>query len=250
MQQHRLHQQSERDNGVRPWRSMHQPAVQRASGRRSKLRPCHESGPARGKALAQAEAVCRAHGARLTPIRRKVLEALYATHKPLGAYDLAEILGPKGRRLAPITVYRALDFLIEQGLAHRLASQNAYIALPNSHDDQDLVAFLICEKCGGVDELASPGLVGDALEPSRRAAVPARTPRCSRSPGRCAHCHETPTESRLTDRLSAPQLGVGRRGAVAWIVAWQSLTFLPRRARTGGRPAPRHRTVARPRSAP
>jgi Fur family zinc uptake transcriptional regulator len=112
-----------------------------------------------GKALAQAEAVCRAHGARLTPIRRKVLEALYATHKPLGAYDLAEILGPKGRRLAPITVYRALDFLIEQGLAHRLASQNAYIALPNSHEDK-AVAFLICENCGGVDELASPELSG------------------------------------------------------------------------------------------
>ena len=92
------------------------------------MRPSRRSGPA--KALAQAEAICRAHGARLTPIRRKVLEALYATHKPLGAYDLAEILGPKGRRLAPITVYRALDFLMEQGLVHRLASQNAYIACP------------------------------------------------------------------------------------------------------------------------
>lgn len=110
------------------------------------------------KAMAQAEAVCRASGARLTPIRRKVLEALYATHKPLGAYDLAELLGPKGRRLAPITVYRALDFLMEQGLAHRLASQNAYIACPNAHDDKEAVAFLICEQCGGVDELTSPDL--------------------------------------------------------------------------------------------
>jgi Fur family zinc uptake transcriptional regulator len=142
-----------------------------------------------GKALAQAEAVCRAHGARLTPIRRKVLEALYATHKPLGAYDLAEILGPKGRRLAPITVYRALDFLIEQGLAHRLASQNAYIALPNSHEDK-AVAFLICENCGGVDELASPdlsrtlsGLMG-AQEFQPHNYVLEIT-------GRCAHCRET-----------------------------------------------------------
>src|SRR3954471_10221515 len=90
-----------------------------------------------GKALAQAEAICRAHGARLTPIRRKVLEALYATHKPMGAYDLAEILGPRGRRLAPITVYRALDFLIEQGFVHRLASQNAYIASPNAHEERE-----------------------------------------------------------------------------------------------------------------
>ncbi len=91
-----------------------------------------------GKAMAQAEALCRSRGARLTPIRRKVLEALYATHKPMGAYDLAEILGPRGRRLAPITVYRALDFLIEQGFVHRLASQNAYIASPNAHEEREV----------------------------------------------------------------------------------------------------------------
>jgi Fur family transcriptional regulator, zinc uptake regulator len=141
-----------------------------------------------GKALAQAEAVCRAHGARLTPIRRKVLEALYATHKPLGAYDLAEILGPKGRRLAPITVYRALDFLIEQGLAHRLASQNAYIALPNSHDDQ-AVAYLICEKCGGVDELAAPALSGtlSGLLAEQQFQPNAHVLEIT---GRCAHCQD------------------------------------------------------------
>ena len=135
-----------------------------------------------GKALAQAEATCRAHGARLTPIRRKVLEALYATHKPLGAYDLAEILGPEGRRLAPITVYRALDFLIEQGLAHRLASQNAYIALPNEPRGQGTVAFLICENCGGVDETRLAGPVGHRVRPPGRAGLPGQQLRCSRSP--------------------------------------------------------------------
>ena len=103
-------------------------------------------------------------------------------HSNLGAYDLAELLGPKGRRLAPITVYRALDFLMEQGLAHRLASQNAYIACPDTHDDKEAVAFLICERCGGVDELTSPDLSGTvqnllAKEASRRTA------RCSRSRG-------------------------------------------------------------------
>ena len=78
-------------------------------------------------AMANAEEICRNAGARLTPIRRKVLEALYATHKPLGAYDLAEMLGPKGRRLAPITVYRALDFLLDQGLIHRVERLNAFV---------------------------------------------------------------------------------------------------------------------------
>lgn len=141
-----------------------------------------------GKAMAQAEAVCRAHGARLTPIRRKVLEALYATHKPLGAYDLAEMLGPKGRRLAPITVYRALDFLMEQGLVHRLASQNAYIASPNTHEAKEAVAFLICENCGGVDEMTSPGLsntvnglLGDqGFQPKSKVFE---------ITGLCGHCH-------------------------------------------------------------
>jgi Fur family zinc uptake transcriptional regulator len=118
-------------------------------------------------AMANAEEICRAAAARLTPIRRKVLEALYATHKPLGAYDLAEMLGPKGRRLAPITVYRALDFLIEHGLVHRLASQNAYIACAHQHGPSETVAFLICENCGSVDEVTSSALsktLGDVLE--------------------------------------------------------------------------------------
>jgi Fur family transcriptional regulator, zinc uptake regulator len=107
------------------------------------------------RALARSEAICRAHGVRLTPIRRNVLEALHSTHKPLGAYELADILTPKGRRTAPITIYRALDFLIEQGLAHRLASQNAYIASFQGDSSREATAFLICEECGGVDEMSS-----------------------------------------------------------------------------------------------
>jgi Fe2+ or Zn2+ uptake regulation protein len=123
----------------------------------------HQSERAAG-ALAQAEAACRAQGVRLTPIRRQVLEALYATHKPLGAYDLVALLASreearsrdgrsqgtrsqeaKSRPLAPVTIYRALDFLMEQGLAHRLASRNAFVACPHGHGPGDLVAFLICE---------------------------------------------------------------------------------------------------------
>jgi Fur family zinc uptake transcriptional regulator len=114
-----------------------------------------------GLALASAETACRLRGARLTPMRREVLQALYATHRPLGAYDIAEVLAQKdGRRLAPITIYRALDFLMGQGLAHRLASRNAFIACPHGHRAGDLVAFLICETCGGVDEMSSSGVAG------------------------------------------------------------------------------------------
>jgi Fur family zinc uptake transcriptional regulator len=146
-----------------------------------------------GSAIARAEAACQAQGVRLTPIRRQVLEALYTTHRPLGAYDLVAMLGhtaePKGRPLAPVTIYRALDFLMEQGLAHRLASRNAFIACPHGHGPSDLVAFLICEECGGVDERASAPLsqavagllAGERFQAQRQVLEIS---------GRCGHCRE------------------------------------------------------------
>jgi Fur family zinc uptake transcriptional regulator len=141
-----------------------------------------------GFALATAEAACRKTGARLTPMRREVLEALYGTHRPLGAYDIAQALASKdGRRLAPITIYRALGFLLQNGLAHRLASRNAFVACPHGHKAGELVAFLICEGCGGVDEMSSTGVagaIGDLLadqgfEPQMQVLEIS---------GRCAHC--------------------------------------------------------------
>jgi Fur family zinc uptake transcriptional regulator len=138
-------------------------------------------------ALTQAENVCRMRGVRLTPIRRQVLEALYATHRPLGAYDLAEQLGPKGRRLAPITVYRALEFLIDQSLVHRLASLNAYVACPHGHPIDRPVAFLICESCGGVDEIASPALAGTLADLLAAEGFTRRTETIEIA-GHCAHC--------------------------------------------------------------
>ena len=143
-----------------------------------------------GAALASAEAACRSKGVRLTPLRREVLEALYATHRPLGAYDIAEALARKdGRRPAPVTIYRALDFLMEQGLAHRLATRNAFIACPYGHETRDLIAFLICEACGGVDELSSSGIseaISDLLAKERFAAER----QVLEISGRCAHCRE------------------------------------------------------------
>jgi Fur family transcriptional regulator, zinc uptake regulator len=118
-------------------------------------------GPA---ALAEAEETCRIKGVRLTRIRKLVLQTLYATHVPLGAYDIAARIAlqkgaePSAKPLPPITIYRALDFLLDNGLAHRLASRNAFIACPHGHKPHDMVAFLICETCGGVDEISTPDL--------------------------------------------------------------------------------------------
>lgn len=112
-------------------------------------------------ALAQAESVCAKSGARLTEIRKQVLELVWEGHAPIGAYQILEKLAEGGKRPAPIAVYRALDFLMEQGLVHRLASRNAYLGC--GHPDTNHQAqFLICDSCGAVAELADTGIV-DAI---------------------------------------------------------------------------------------
>lgn len=102
-------------------------------------------------ALAQAEAICRQQDARLTPIRRQVLELVWQQHRPVGAYDLLEQLQQQGR-VAPPTVYRALDFLQQLGLIHRLESLNAFIGCTHPekpHQGQ----FLICRDCRSLIEI-------------------------------------------------------------------------------------------------
>jgi Fur family transcriptional regulator, zinc uptake regulator len=138
--------------------------------------------------LARAEARCGASGARLTPVRRAVLVELLADHKPLGAYDLLERVSQReGRRLAPISVYRALDFLVEGDFVHRLSSRNAYIACPHGHEGHDPVAFLICETCGGVDETVSPAMT-DALSAAASLSGFVPTRQMIEISGTCGHC--------------------------------------------------------------
>jgi Fur family zinc uptake transcriptional regulator len=146
-------------------------------------------------ALERAERICRERGLRLTPIRRNALEALHADHKPVGAYDLADRISPAGgRRLAPISIYRALDFLVEQGFVHRLSSKNAYIACLHGHGADEVVAFLICEACGGVDEDSSPAMKKAVAGIARsRQFSPAH--QVVEIVGRCEHCRNSPDES-------------------------------------------------------
>ncbi len=114
--------------------------------------PTHDHGHCIDTALAQAERLCLNRGARLTDLRRQVLELIWRRHEPVGAYDLLEELRTNHRRAAPPTIYRALDFLIEQGLVHRIESLNAYVGCP--HPDQTHVGqFLICTGCGSIGEM-------------------------------------------------------------------------------------------------
>ncbi|MGH6719333.1 MAG: Fur family transcriptional regulator [Alphaproteobacteria bacterium] len=103
------------------------------------------------QALAAAATLCAARGARLTPVRRRVLELIWRNHEPVGAYDLLAALA-EGRRAAPPTVYRALDFLIAHGLVHRIASLNAFVGCP-SPSRRHVGQFLICRRCGNAAEI-------------------------------------------------------------------------------------------------
>lgn len=111
--------------------------------------------------LRAAEDLCRKNGLRLTPQRRAVLAALAESKRPLGAYDLIEVLRQdNGRSPAPIAIYRALDFLKENGFIHRLETLNAFIACPHLHGLGERVVFLICETCHHVEEVVAAPLNG------------------------------------------------------------------------------------------
>ena len=149
--------------------------------------PGHDHGRCATDAIAHAEAECVTRHERLTPVRRKVLEALLASHRPLGAYELIDRLAVRGARPAPITVYRALDFLRDQGFVHRIESRNAFIACVQDHRGSDPVVFLICEKCGAVGEAASAAVADTVKTASRAAGFTPKTPVIEIS-GICAHC--------------------------------------------------------------
>lgn len=104
------------------------------------------------QAMDTADELCRRRGLRFTQLRRRVLELVWNSHKPVGAYDVLDCLSSSGKKAAPPTVYRALDFLIDAGLVHRLDSINAFVGCPDpeaSHTGQ----FLICRECRSVAEL-------------------------------------------------------------------------------------------------
>ena len=109
-------------------------------------------------ALDAAEAECRRRGARLTDVRRRVLELVWQQgHAPVGAYALLDMLGREGFCAAPPTVYRALDFLLAHGLIHRIERLNAYTGCSRPgvpHAGQ----FLLCERCGTAVELDDPAI--------------------------------------------------------------------------------------------
>ena len=105
-----------------------------------------------------AEGRCAEKGARLTPARLAVYAEMLARGQPLSAYELIGLLEQRQeRKIAPLTVYRHLDFLMQTGLVHRLQSTQTYLACEHpdhAHESQ----FLLCSSCGRVDEVESEGV--------------------------------------------------------------------------------------------
>jgi Fur family zinc uptake transcriptional regulator len=104
------------------------------------------------RALEAATDLCARRGAKLTDIRKRVLELVWESHAPAGAYAILEKLSAEGHNPAPPTVYRALDFLLAHGLTHRIESRNAYVGCP--HPGHELAGpILICSGCGSAAEI-------------------------------------------------------------------------------------------------
>lgn len=124
----------------------------------------HDHGHCISDALKEAQALCAKRGVRLTELRAQVLELIWQNHKPLGAYSLMEMLAQAStRRVAPPTVYRALEFLLAQGLIHRINALNAFIGCP-SPEQKHQNYFLICRQCGVAVELDDASLGGQVLK--------------------------------------------------------------------------------------
>jgi len=121
--------------------------------------PDHDHQQCVNSAVARAEQICLEQGQRFTAIRRKVFELIWQQHKPIGAYQILEAL-QRQARTAPPTVYRALDFLLNLGLIHRISSLNAFVGCAHpgaSHEGY----FLICTSCRACAELNTAAITAE-----------------------------------------------------------------------------------------
>jgi Fur family transcriptional regulator, zinc uptake regulator len=147
--------------------------------------------------LDRAAALCARRGAQLTALRREVLRLVLESEAPVGAYALLDRLKASRAGAAPPTVYRALDFLVEQGLIHKVERLNAFIGCTDALDHPEDCGcgeahdhphqFLICDRCGATAEISDPG-VALALARAARAAGFAPRRATVEVEGLCGRC--------------------------------------------------------------
>lgn len=125
---------------------------------------------------------------RFTALREQVFTEIAATTGSIGAYDILEKLSNKGTRLAPISVYRSIDALLDAGVIHRLESKNAYFACRrHEHGKEGRPIFLACERCGAVIEAEAQGIFDGINEVARQHGFQAKVKFVEVS-GVCARC--------------------------------------------------------------
>jgi Fur family zinc uptake transcriptional regulator len=144
------------------------------------------------QALRAAETVCERRHLQLTPIRRRVLELVWRRHAPVRAYDILSALKKGEGALAPPTVYRALEFLLDAGLIHRVDSLNAYIGCESPHHSH-AGQLLICTECQRVAELADDSIAELVARKARSAGFSANA-RAVEIKGICNDCQARANE--------------------------------------------------------
>ena len=138
------------------------------------------------RAVDAVEAICAERGLRLTAPRRRVLEILLEEHRAIGAYDVLARIAAEGLGAHPPVAYRALDFLVEHGFAHRIEGMNAFVACP-CPERRHRPAFLICRGCRAVAEADAPEARRPRARRRRRSASASSAP-WSRRRASCPAC--------------------------------------------------------------
>ncbi|MDE2008005.1 MAG: transcriptional repressor [Rhodospirillales bacterium] len=156
--------------------------------------------------LARADTICAARGVRLTALRRDVLGLILEAETPAGAYDLLDRLRRARGKAAPPTVYRALDFLCDQGLVHRVERLAAFVgcvappdpdaAAPEPHAHAHAAQFLICRRCGRAIELEDPELAHALAAAAARRGFAVRAATIE-AEGVCAACAAAPVQESI-----------------------------------------------------
>ena len=144
------------------------------------------------QAIGIAEHLCVKRGVQLTPIRHQVLELIWESHKAVKAYELLDRIKPLKEAAKPATIYRALDFLIEQGLIHRVESLNAFVGCSCSgHQHEQLL--LICKNCQEVEERPATEVMQALSQEFEQAGFIAHS-KAIEVHGLCVKCAELPVE--------------------------------------------------------
>lgn len=151
----------------------------------------HDHSACEGDILQRASALTAAGGARMTPVRQRVLEILLEQHRAVGAYEVLKRLGEEGFGNQPPVAYRALEFLVDQGLAHRIQRLNAFAACMHPGESHSPV-FLICRLCHAVAETAGTRLRAQLADEAQEIGF--RVERTTiEALGLCPNCRHQPS---------------------------------------------------------